>query len=211
MIEDMDAGVKEYLEKLNITVLDENDNPKKVGVIFLSQERWAELKNNWKLYNDENNEEITMPFMTLRRIGVKAGEHPRKWTIPVKKTFTYVKVPIIDGTLKGFDIYKIPQPPRIDIQYELRFFSHYIQDINISYERMIADGFSDGQGYMQPNGYYIPIQLGDPSEENTIDDITADRRFQIIYPLSVYGKLVDPEKFERVKAVTKISLNTEES
>jgi hypothetical protein len=210
LIEDLDAGILQFLNSLNITVSDEEDNMRKVPIIFLNQERWAEFKNNWKFERDESNEEITMPFMTIRRVSVKPGEHPLKWTTPVKKPFTFVKVPVIDGLYKGYDVFKIPQPPRVDIEYELRFFSHYMQDANVSYEKMIADGFSDGQGYTFINGYYIPIKLGNTSEENTVDDISADRKFQIVYSLSLYGKIVDPTKFERIKAITKIILNIEE-
>ena len=154
--------------------------------------------------------EINLPFMSIRRNSVKPGEHPIKRTIPIKKRFTFVKVANFDGILKGYDIYRIPQPPRIDTQYELRFFTRYMQDVNTSYEKVIADGFSDGQGYMKINGHDIPLMLGAPSEDNTVDDVSADRKFQIIFPLDVYGKIVDPSKFEKVKAVTKIKISINE-
>lgn len=209
MLEDMDGGSLRYIRSLNLSIADGNDNIVTVPVIFLNQERWAEFKTNWKFLQDEGGEEIVMPFMTMRRVSVKPGQHPLKRTIPNKKKFTFLKVPKFDGTLKGYDIYKVPQPPRVDVEYELRFFTHYLQDTNKSYERMF-DVFSDGQGYMIINGYQIPMMLGDPSEENTNDDIQADRRFQIIYPLTVHGKLVDPTKFEKVQAVTKIQINITE-
>lgn len=209
-LEDLDGGVMRHIKELDLTIANPDDVMVKVPVIFLTQERWAEFKMNWKYLTDESGTEINMPFMTIRRTNVKQGEHPLKRTIPKKKKFTFAKVPIFDGTLKGYDLYKIPQPPRVDIQYELRFFTHYMQDTNKSYEKMIADGFSDGQGYMKINGYDIPLMLGEPSEDNTVDDINADRRFQIIYPLSVHGKIVDPANFQKVKAVTKIQINITE-
>jgi hypothetical protein len=209
-IEDIDGGVLDYVKSLNITLANSDDNPIKVPVIFLSQERWAEFKMNWQSLTDESGEEINLPFMTISRISVKPGEHPLKRTIPVKKRFTFVKVANFDGILKGFDIYRIPQPPRIDIQYELRFFSRYMQDVNVSYEKVIAEGFSDGQGYMKINGYDIPLMLGTPSEENTMDDISADRKFQIVFPLEAYAKIVDPSKFEKVKTVTKVKISINE-
>lgn len=209
-IEDIDGGTLDYIKSLNITLTNSDDIPVPVPVIFLSQERWAEFKINWKALTDESGEEINLPFMTISRISVKPGEHPIKRTIPVKKRFTFVKVPNFDGVLKGFDIYRIPQPPRIDITYELRFFSRYVQDVNVSYEKMIADGFSDGQGYMKINGYDIPLMLNAPSEENTIDDISADRKFQIVFPLETNAKIVDPSKFEKVKTVTKVKISINE-
>ena len=211
LLEDLDSGVFEYIKSLNITVTNSQEKAMAVPIIFLVQERWAEFKNNWKSLTDESGEEISLPFMTLRRLSVKPGQNPLKRTIPVKKKFTFVKVPIFDGNVKGFELYKIPQPPRVDIQYELRFFTHYMTDTNRSYEKMIADGFSDGQGYMKINGYNVPLMLDDPSEDNTVDDINSDRKFQIIFPLKVFGKLVDPINFEKIKTITKIQINISES
>src|ERR1035437_685711 len=210
LLEDIDQGVVDYINSLNICTINHEGNLTKIPLVFLNQERWAEFKMNWKLLKDESGEEVSLPFMAIKRTSVKPGEHPLKRTIPNKKNFLFIKVPTFNGTLKGYEVYKIPQPPRVDVQYELRFLTHYIQDTNVSYERMIMDGFSDGQGYMFINGYNIPLMLGDPSEENTMDEIASDRKFQILFPLTVYGKLVDPQNFERVPTVTKIKLTITE-
>lgn len=210
LLEDIDQGVVDYFKSLNISVMDGDDNLAPVPLVFLNQERWAELKTNFQAFKDESGEEISMPFMAIRRVSVKPGQHPLKRTIPKKKKFVFVKVPTFDGTLRGVDIYKIPQPPRVDVQYELRFVTHYLQDTNTSYERMIMDGFSDGQGYMNINGYHIPLVLSDPNEDNSMDEISADRKFQIIFPLEVQGKLVDPINFERVPTISKIKIDIRE-
>ncbi len=210
LLEDIDQGVVDYINSLNISVINAEDVLTKVPVIYLSQERWAEFKMNWKFLKDESGEEINMPFFVIKRVSVKPGQNPLKRTIPKKKNFVFVKVPIFDGTLKGYDLYKIPQPPRVDVQYELRFLTHYVQDTNVSYERIIMDGFSDGQGYMSVNGYNIPLMLSDPTEENTVDEIASDRKYQIMFPLSVFGKLVDPINFERVPTITKIKIDIRE-
>ena len=210
LLEDIDQGVLDYINSLNISVINAENALVKVPVIYLSQERWAEFKMNWKFLKDESGEEINMPFMVIKRVSVKPGQNPLKRTIPKKKKFVFVKVPTFQGTLKGYDLYKIPQPPRVDVQYELRFLTHYIQDTNISYERMIMDGFSDGQGYMNINGYHVPLMLSDPTEENTTDEIASDRKYQIMFPLNVHGKLVDPTNFERVPTITKIKIDITE-
>ncbi len=212
LTEDMDGYTLKFLRDLNLTIPDENDNMLPVPVIFLSQERWSELRNNWKHLRDEAGREITMPFMTLRRLSVKPGQNPlKRTTIPENKTFTYLKVPIMKGNLKAYDIYQIPQPPRVDIQYELRFFSHYIQDSNKSYESLLGKVFSNGYKYINMNGHWIPLELIDTNEENTIDDITADRRFQIIYSLILHGKIVNPNEFVKKNSITKINFNIKEN
>ena len=210
LLEDVDRGMKDYIENLGITVEDGDGRDIIVPIIFLTQERWAEFKMNWKHLKDESGEEMTMPFMTIRRKSVKKGSSPLKRTIPKKLKFTFMKVPSFDGVLGGYELYKIPQATWVDVDYELRFVTHYMQDVNISYEKMLEEGFSDGQGYMNINGYHIPSLLGDPSEDNTVDNIDSDRYFQLVYPLTVHSRIVDPLKFERVQTITKISIEIQE-
>lgn len=212
LLEDLDGGALKYFRDVNLTIQDENDNMIPVPVIFLNQERWAEFKNDWKFLKDEGGTEITMPFMTLRRISVKPAEHPlKRATIPFNKNFMTIKVPIFDGVLKGYDMYKIPQAPRVDIAYELRFFSHYMQDANISYESVLGEIFPNKQAYMNINGYYVFMDLSDNSEDDTMDDITADRRFQIVYNIVLHGKIVDPTNFEKVPTINKIKISFKEN
>lgn len=211
MIEDMDLFTLNFLKEINLAIVDENDNMIPVPVIFLSQERWAEFRNNWKHLRDEAGREITMPFSTIRRISVKPGQNPLKRTTIPQHTFTYLKVPVITGNLKAYDIYQIPQSPRVDITYELRFFSHYMQDTNKSYEKFLSNIFQSGYKYINMNGHWVPLELVDLNEENSVEDITADRRFQIIYNLILHGKIVDPSQFVKKQSITKINLNIKEN
>lgn len=211
LLEDLDDGLLTFIRSLEISVIDERANNRAVPVIFLTQERWAEFRNNFKYLRDEAGQEITMPFMTLRRKSVKPGENPiKRSTIPKKKKFSYLQVPTFDGTTKGYDIYKVPQPPRVDIEYELRFFSHYMEDTNIYYEEIIANTFSDKQAYVNINGYPLFAEMSDPSEENTVDEIEADRRFSVVVPMTLHGKIVDPRLWEKVKAINKIRIDISE-
>lgn len=212
LLEDMDDGLLTFIRSLEISVIDEKSNNRAVPVIFLTQERWAEFRNNFKFLRDEAGQEITMPFMTLRRKSVKPGENPlKRSTIPKKKKFTYLKVPNFDGLVKGYDIYKVPQPPRIDIEYELRFFSHYMEDTNVYYEEIIANTFSDKEAYISINGYPLFTEMSDPSEENTVEDIEADRRFSVVVPMTLHGKIVDPRLWEKIQAINKIRIDISES
>lgn len=210
LLEDIDRGVRDYIKGLNLSLDDEYGKVLNTPVIFLSQERWAEFKLNWKGLTDESGEEIVMPFITITRNSVKQGTSPLKRTIPNKRKFTYQQIPIFDGTVKGYQLVKIPQPVWVDVEYELNFLGHYMQDVNVFYQKMIMDGFSDLQGYMKINGYYIPMKMGDPSEANTHDQINSDRYFQISVPLTVYGRLVDPNNFEKVKTITRVSIDINE-
>lgn len=209
-LEDLGLGVKEFIESQEFSVVYENGTMKKVPVIYIHQEKWAERKINWGSMRTELGEEITRPFIAISRTSVKKGTAPLKYTVPKKRKFTFVKLPIFDGTLKGFELYKIPQPTYVDVDFDVRFVTHYMEDVDDFYEMMMEQAYSDGQGYLKINGYDITSKIGEPSEDNTIDDIAAERIFQIVFPVTVLGKIIDPTKFEKVNTITKISIKISE-
>lgn len=208
-LEDIDGSIYDFISNLNLSVTDETGNAKKVPIIFLTQELWAERKMNWKNYRAEYGEEMVRPFVAMVRTGVKQGTSPLKRTIPVKKKFTYQRVPTFNGTMKGYDLYKIPQPTYVDLSYDLMFVTHYMEDVNKYYEKMIRDAFSNGQGYLYVNGYHIPAKIESTSETRK-EDLASEKDYEITFSLTVHGKLVDPTQFEKVTAVTRISIRINE-
>ena len=208
-IVDIDQGLSNFIKKLNITVQDETGNLRVVPLVFNSQELFAERRMNWKGMRSEYGEELTRPFMVLTRKIVKPGTSPLKRTIPVKKKFTWAKVPTFDGTLKGYVLYKMPQPTYIDVEYELVFVTTYVDDANRYYTSIIRDAYSDGQGYMNINGYHISSKIEDPSETRE-DDMSSEKIYQVTFPIIVHGKLVDPTKFEKVNTINKIQIKISE-
>jgi len=208
-LEDLDLGIKGFVDDLEISMVNENGILAKVPLIWLAQELWAERKLNWKEMRNEVGEEITRPFMTIYRNSVVPGTSPLKRTIPKKMRFSYVREPIFDGTLKGYNLWKIPQPTWVDSTYTLSLYTHYMVDVNTFYEMVLSEGYSDGQGYMKINGYNISSKISDPSENNKTD-INQEKVFRIDIPITVHGKLVDPTKFEKVNTITKVLIKISE-
>lgn len=209
-IEDLSMGFKQFIESQNLNLIMENGMSRRVPVIYVANELWAEKKMNWKEMRAENGEEIARPFIALIRTAVKRGTAPSKYTIPNKKMFTFVKVPTFDGTLKGYDLYKIPQPAYVDIEFDVKFVGHYMEDVDDFYEMMLDRAYSNGQGYIKVNGYDIALKMGEPSDESSLDDINAERIYQISVPVTILGKIVDPSDFQKVNAIKKISIKISE-
>ena len=216
LLEDIDLGLFNFIKDQNLSMRDEKGVNRKVPIVWASQELWAERKQNFAFQEDENGNEMSRPFMVIYRTGSKRGTSPKKYNIPAfnrsavgngVKKFKFAKVPIFDGTLKGYDIYKVPQPIYVDLEYELIFETHFQQQSNEFYEMLNLKAFPDRQGYMKINGYDIPSMKDDPSENNTTGEIESERVFQITVPITVYGKLVDPDEFEKVQSITKVSIS----
>jgi hypothetical protein len=209
-IADISMGLKKFIECQNLTLLMENGLMRKVPIIYISQELWAERKMNWKEMRAENGEELARPFVALTRTAIKYGTAPNKYTIPNKKKFTFVKVPSFDGTLKGYDLYKVSQPVHVDIEYEIRFVSHYMQHVDEFYKMMIYKAYSNKQGYYKVNGYDIPSKIGDLVDESSLDDINSEKIYQISAPITVHSKIIDSSDFEKVNTIKKISIKISE-
>lgn len=209
-IEDLSMGLKQFIESQNLNLIMENGLSKRVPVIYVAQELWAERKMNWKEMRSENGEELARPFIALIRTGVKRGTAPNKFTIPNKKAFTFVKVPSFDGTLKGYDLYKIPQPAWVDVEFDVKFVGHYMEDVDDYYEMMLDRAYSNGQGYIKVNGHYIALKMGEPVDESSVDDMHSERIYQISVPVTILGKIVDPTDFEKVNTIKKISIKISE-
>ncbi len=216
LLEDHDMGIFNFIKSQGISMTNERNENRRVPVIWATQELWAERKQGFEFMDNENGTEIGRPFIAIYRTGVNEGTSPLKYSIPAfnrsqliqgTKKFKFVKVPIFDGTLKGYKEYKVPQPVYIDVDYEMVFETRYQQQVNKFLEILHIDAYPDRQGYMKINGYNIPSMMEDPSSTNTFGDISSEQVYQITVPLKIYGKLVDPTKFEEVQTITKISID----
>jgi hypothetical protein len=216
LLEDIDLGLVNYIKDQGISMINEKQENRRVPVIWATQELWAERKQNFQFMENENGEEIGRPFIAIYKTGVKEGTSPLKYSIPAFNRsqlasgvhkFKFVKVPVFDGTLKGYTLWKVPQPVYVDVEYEMIFETRYQTQVNQFIEMLNIEAFPARQGYMRINGYSIPSMMEDPSEESTFGDISSEQVFQITVPLKVYGKLVDPSKFEEVQTINKISIN----
>ncbi len=209
LIEDLDQALFNFVKSLELSLQNERNGQQVVPLVWATQELWAERRQNFGFLENENGTEIRRPYMVLYRTAVKEGTSPLKYSIPKNKKFKFVRVPIFDGTLKGMEIYKIPQPVYVDLEYELIFETHYQQHVNKFYELLEIDAWSDRQAYLKVNGYDIASVMEDPTENNTIE-INSEMVFQVVVPIRVLGKLMDPTKFEKVQTITKIAINITE-
>lgn len=208
LMEDVNQGFFDLIKRPELTLDDPRGIKRRVPVIFLDQELWAEKKKNWKYMTNENGEEISRPFIVIGRKAPGRGSNPERYTIPGRK-FNFLRVPIFDGTLKGYTIYKIPQPVYVDMKYDVTFVTHYLEDVDAFYEMMYDDLFREGQAYMRVGNYYIRVMVDDPSEDNDVS-IESEKIYNITFPATAYAKIVDPRKFEKVKTITKVSMNITE-
>ena len=196
--EDMDGEMINYVDNdIDVSLAGE-----KVPVIFLSIQRWAEFTKTWQ-YSDINKN-IKLPFITIvRKPDPQVGtNYAGSFNIPGRPTFTYMKVPTWDGNIKGYDMYKIPQPISVDITYEVRLFCNRMRDLN-KMNRKILTSFSAGEKYIRVNGHPIPLMLDSIGDESVITNLDERKYYVQLYTIKMLGYLLDEDDFVVTPAVNR--------
>lgn len=202
--EDMDKSFVNFVENdLDLTL-----NGEKVPVVFLSIQRWAEFSKVWKHTNQFEN--IKIPFITIiRKPEAQQGTNQGPFkNIPGVPTFTYMKVPTWDGNRKGIDIYKIPQPYPVDMQYEVRLFCNRMRDLN-KLNRKIIKTFAPLEHYIRVNGHPMPLELESIGDESEINNLDSRRYYVQNYSMLLKGYILDEDDFEVTPAIDRALVMTE--
>ena len=196
--EDIDSSFIEFVEKdLEIII-----NGEKVPVIFLTLQRWAEFSKTWEF--SDIHKDIKIPFITIvRKPDVQPGTDQQSlWNTATRLMYNYYKVPTFDGVRKGVDIYKIPQPTAVDLNYEIRFFCNKMRDLNKMQVKM-HQAFRARQFYINPNGHPMPIVNDGFDDESEINNFEERRFYVQLFKLRAQGYILDADEFQIVPAINR--------
>jgi hypothetical protein len=145
------------------------------------------------------------PFITVvRSPEVKFGTNPSlQYTIPNRKQFYYASVPTWNGNEQGMDIYTIPQPVPVDINYSVKIICNRMRELN-QLNKVVMQKFSSRQAYTFIKGQYVPIILNATSDES---QMTLDSRKYYVqtYDFTMLGYLIDEEEFEVKPAIARVA------
>ena len=204
--DDLDLGMMEFVKK-NFQI---NSDGSTIPIIprILTVQRWGEVANSWTFSDDDGN--MKVPFIgVVRRPDVQPGTNPSLMrTIPDRKEFHYATVQTWDGTRKGADVYKIPQPVPIDIGFEVTIVCQKFRDLN-RFNKIVLQKFSSRQAYTMVKGHYVPIILETINDSSPIDSLDSRRYYVQTYNFLMLGFLIDPEEFEVKPAINRLFLLTE--
>jgi hypothetical protein len=140
----------------------------------------------------------------VRQPEVKFGTNPAlQYTIPNRKQFYYASVPTWNGNEQGMDIYTIPQPVPVDINYSVKIICNRMRELN-QLNKIVMQKFSSRQAYTFIKGQYVPIILQNISDES---QTTLDTRKYFIqnYDFTMLGYLIDEEEFQVKPAISRVA------
>jgi len=176
--EDIDKAVFNWFNGREILIQDNL-----VPAFFLSPEKWAEFKKQWEAMDGNHN--VDYPYITIRRTGINQAQQPIKGRIPGKK-FTIYRLPVQTADGPTVMHYKVPQPIKVDMDYEVRVLTHFISDINIINEVLLRH-FASLQAYLDIDKHYMPMLIESISDETDVDNIEDERVMHTSYAIQVRG------------------------
>ncbi len=198
--EDLDKGFLDFVKTDLETVVEGKKVP--MVDILITTQNWAQFTETWNFQNLDKNAEP--PFITVVRVPeVKFGTNPALlYNIPNRKLYFYAQVPTWDGQRHGYDIYRIPQPVPVDISYTVKIICNRMRELN-KFNKIVIEKFASRQAYTNIKGHYIPIVMGDISDESVLD--VEKRKYYIqSYSFTMLGFLIDEDEFEVSPAINRL-------
>ena len=197
---DLDKGFLDFVKNELKTVIEGKIIP--MVDILITTQNWSQFVETWDIQNLDKN--VEPPFITVVRIPeVKFGSNPSAvYNIPNRRQYFYAQVPTWDGQRNGMDIYKIPQPVPVDIQYQVKIVCNRMRELN-EFNRIVLEKFSSRQAYANIKGHYIPIlntNIGDES----VNDLEKRRYYVQSYDFTLMGFLINEDEFEVSPAITRL-------
>jgi hypothetical protein len=197
--EDLDRGFLDFVKNELKVVTDGKTIP--VVDILISLQNWAQFSQTWNFKNLDKNTEP--PFITtIRKPEVKFGSLPSlQYNIPNRRQYYYAAVPNWSGERKGVDIYTIPQPIPVDIEYSVKIICNRMRELN-QFNKIVLDKFASLQAYTRVKGHYIRITWKEISDESVLD--LEKRKYYIqSYDFVLSGFLLDENEFEVKPGITR--------
>ena len=199
---DLDRGMLDFVKE-DLKVVTAGKIVPMVDIIVTTQ-NWAQYTETAQFVDLDNNP--TPPFITVvRSPEVKYGTNPSlQYTIPNRKQFYYASVPTWNGNEQGMDIYTIPQPVPVDINYSVKIICNRMRELN-ELNKVVMQKFSSRQAYTFIKGQYVPIISTNISDESQLQ--IENRKYYIQnYDFTMLGYLIDEEEFEVKPAISRALL-----
>ena len=198
---DLDRGMLDFV-KTDLQVVTAGKIVPMLDILITTQ-NWSQYLETWKFVDLDYNP--SPPFITVvRSPEVKYGTNPSlQYTIPNRKQFYYASVPTWNGNEQGMDIYTIPQPVPVDINYSVKIVCNRMRELN-ELNKVVMQKFSSRQAYTFIKGQYVPIVLNNISDES---QMTMDARKYYIqnYDFTMLGYLIDEDEFEVKPAIQRVT------
>jgi hypothetical protein len=198
---DLDRGMLDFV-KNDLKVVTGGKTVPMIDILLTTQ-NWSQYVETATFVNLDYN--VEPPFVTVvRNPEVKYGTNPSlQYTIPNRKQFYYASVPTWNGNEQGMDIYTIPQPVPVDINYSVKIVCNRMRELN-QLNKITLQKFSSRQAYTFIKGQYVPIIMNNISDESQMT-LESRKYYVQSYDFTMLGYLIDEEEFQVKPAIARVA------
>lgn len=198
---DLDRGMLDFVKE-DLKVVTAGKTVPMLDIIVTTQ-NWTQYVETALFVDLDHNP--SPPFITVvRSPEVKFGTNPSlQYTIPNRKQFYYASVPTWNGNEQGMDIYTIPQPVPVDINYSIKIICNRMRELN-ELNKIILQKFSSKQAYTFIKGQYVPIVMNNISDESQMN-LDSRKYYVQSYDFTMLGYLIDEDEFEVKPAISRVA------
>ena len=198
---DLDRGMLDFVKE-DLKVVTAGKIVPMVDIIITTQ-NWTQYVETALFVDLDYNP--SPPFITVvRSPEVKYGTNPSlQYTIPNRKQFYYASVPTWNGNEQGMDIYTIPQPVPVDINYSVKIICNRMRELN-QLNKVVMQKFSSRQAYTFIKGQYVPIIMNNVSDESQMS-LESRKYYVQSYDFTMLGYLIDEEEFQVKPAIQRVT------
>jgi hypothetical protein len=204
-VEDLDRGFLDYVR----TELEFVVQGKKVPVELFSLQKFSEHMKTWT--QTDKTKTVQLPFVAIVRKPLpKRGTNfgNINFNIPDDGRYTLYRVPNEKNGRKTYELYQIPQPVNVDIEYELNFFAVHQRVANRMAQKMLKE-FQSSQRYIDIYGHFMNLQWKDVSDSSQLSDLSKRRYYHFKYEMILKGYILEKEDFRIVKVLDNINFKTQ--
>lgn len=194
-IYDIDYAIMYYLKNVINFQVEQNESMIEVPIVYASAEIWSQLQG--KGYMRDKQGKILAPYGIIRRTSMSEDDRFRKLDVnspPIKsnliitpkyRNFENIRDQhaITDNSYYSDEYYISVMPEFYKIEYELTFFTYYIEQMNSIVENLIPNS-----NFVWGDSYKFRTYVGDISFDN-INPSNSERLVKTVIPLTVDGRL----------------------
>lgn len=221
-IYDVDYAIMYYLKNVIDLQVEQNESMVDVPIVYASAEIWSQIQGRGYLRDKQGK--ILAPYGVIKRLSMSEDERFKKLDVnypvegsnllirPKERNFENIRDQHNKTTNSNFseEFYISVMPEFYKVEYELVFFSYYIEQMNNIVQNIIP-----ASNFVWGDSYKFRTYVGSISFDN-INPSNSERLVKSIIPLTVDARLqsefeLRKSTIRKAYSVKRIVFRTEQS
>ena len=206
---DIDATIMFYFNNVIKPEVVENDEIVKVPIMYANPERWSLVQKRGFLY--DNKKQLIIPLIAFKRTSIAKDDqlsvdkldplNPQlQYTFQKQYSHKnrYDKFSVQQGLTPTKELYAVPVPDYVTLQYDFVIWTSYTEQMNAIIEKLI---YSEGSYWGEDGKFKFRTQIDNYTDASEIN-VNQERIIKTTFSVTMNGYLL-PEEFSKVVTTQK--------